>query len=129
MMDDLFKILPGVVAPNPAARVAGERAGRGVAPAGASFAAVLDGQTSPVRFSRHAQERMASRGISMSPEQLTRLNQAVSNVEAKGGRDSLVFLDDKALVVSVKNQTVVTVVDREGLKGNVFTNIDSAIIA
>jgi len=72
---------------------------------------------------------MASRGIAMSPEQLTRLNQAVSSVEAKGSRDSLVLLDDNALVVSVKNQTVVTVVDREALKGNVFTNIDSAIIA
>jgi len=31
--------------------------------------------------------------------------------------------------VSVKNDTVVTVVDREQLKNNVFTNIDSAVIA
>lgn len=127
-MDDLFKILPGVVAPNPV-KPADARSGGAAGPAGASFAEVLRGQIQAVRFSRHAQERMASRGISMSPEQLARLNQAVSAVEAKGGRDSLVFLDDKALVVSVKNQTVVTVVEREGLKGNVFTNIDSAIIA
>ncbi|NTV14046.1 MAG: flagellar protein [Desulfobulbaceae bacterium] len=125
-MDDLFKILPGVIAPVPVSR--GERR-QGVAPAGANFAAVLDRQIPAVRFSRHAQERMANRGISMSPDELLRLNRAVSSVEAKGGRDSLVLLDDKALVVSVKNQTVVTVVDREGLKENVFTNIDSAIIA
>ena len=127
-MEDLFKILPGVVATT-TAKPAGERSGRGINPAGASFAEVLKGQSSAVRFSRHAQERMASRGIAMSPEQLTRLNQAVSSVEAKGSRDSLVLLDENALVVSVKNQTVVTVVDREALKGNVFTNIDSAIIA
>lgn len=126
-MDDLFKILPGVVAP-PTATPRGERK-NGVSPAGVSFAEVLDRQTPAIRFSRHAQERMASRGISMSPDELTRLDRAVSNVVAKGGRDSLVLLDDKALVVSVKNQTVVTVVDREGLKENVFTNIDSAIIA
>ncbi|MCK4503424.1 MAG: flagellar protein, partial [Desulfuromonadales bacterium] len=31
--------------------------------------------------------------------------------------------------VSVKNDTVVTVVDREQLRNNVFTNIDSAVIA
>lgn len=127
-MDDLFKILPGVVAPNSAARPSGVRGGSGTA-VGPSFAEVLKGQTQEVRFSRHAQERMASRGIRISQEQLVRLDQAVASVKAKGGRDSLVLLDDQALVVSVKNQTVVTVVDREGLKGNVFTNIDSAIIA
>ena len=72
---------------------------------------------------------MASRGITMSGAELARLGQALSQVEAKGGRDSLVLLDDKALVVSVKNQTVVTVVERAGLRENVFTNIDSAVIA
>lgn len=128
-MDDPFKILPGVVAPPTVAKPLAGRSGLGGASAGASFAEVLNGQTQAVRFSRHAQERMVSRGISMSPEQLARLNQAVASVEAKGGRDSLVLLDNNALVVSVKNQTVVTVVDKEGLKGNVFTNIDSAIIA
>jgi flagellar operon protein len=39
------------------------------------------------------------------------------------------MLNDNALVVSVKNSQVVTVVDRDNLKDNVFTNIDSAIIA
>jgi hypothetical protein len=31
-------------------------------------------------------------------------------------------------VVSVKNQTVITAVDAASMKGNVFTNIDSAVI-
>jgi len=82
-----------------------------------------------VKFSRHAVDRMDSRGIQFSPDQLQRLEQAVSQVQAKGGRESLVMIDDTALVVSVKNDTVVTVVDREQLKNNVFTNIDSAVIA
>ena len=56
-------------------------------------------------------------------------NPNLTQVNAKGGRESLVMLDDTALVVSVKNDTVVTVVDREQLKNNVFTNIDSAVIA
>ena len=47
----------------------------------------------------------------------------------KGSRDSLVLLDNAAFVVSVTNKTVITVVDRESLKDNVFTNIDSAVIA
>lgn len=86
-------------------------------------------KSSGVRFSGHALERMQRRGINFNPGQLERLQQAVAQVDAKGGRDSLVMLDETALVVSVKNETVVTVVDREQLKQNVFTNIDSAVIA
>jgi len=84
---------------------------------------------SPVKFSRHATARMESRGIAFDDNQIKRLETAVSQVSAKGGKESLVMLDDTALVVSVKNDTVVTVVDREQLKNNVFTNIDSAVIA
>ncbi|MCW8859270.1 MAG: flagellar protein [Deltaproteobacteria bacterium] len=82
-----------------------------------------------VKFSKHATDRMQSRGINFSSNQMQRLVSAVSQVNAKGGRESLVMLDNTALVVSVKNETVVTVVDREQLKNNVFTNIDSAVIA
>jgi flagellar operon protein len=48
---------------------------------------------------------------------------------SKGARESLVLLDQTAFVVSVPNRTVITVVDKENLKQNVFTNIDSAVIA
>lgn len=72
---------------------------------------------------------MNSRGIQFSPNQIDRLEKAVSEVDAKGGKESLVMIDDTALVVSVKNDTVVTVVDKQQLKNNVFTNIDSAVIA
>ena len=82
-----------------------------------------------VKFSKHATARMENRGINFSATQMQRLTSAVSQVEAKGGKESLVLLDDTALVVSVKNDTVITVVDREQLKNNVFTNIDSAVIA
>lgn len=83
----------------------------------------------PVGFSRHAMDRMASRGISFSDSDLQRLNGAVDLVQAKGGRESLVLMDNTALVVSVKNRQVITVMDQAQLKDNVFTNIDSAIIA
>ena len=38
------------------------------------------------------------------------------------------MMGDSALVVSVKNRTVVTALDKTQMKGNVFTNIDSAVI-
>ena len=95
-----------------------------------SFDQLLRNKIEPgVKFSKHAVDRMNSRGIQFSPNQLERLQQAVAQVGAKGGKESLVMIDDTALVVSVKNDTVVTVVDRQQLRNNVFTHIDSAVIA
>ncbi|MBN2644257.1 MAG: flagellar protein [Desulfuromonadaceae bacterium] len=82
-----------------------------------------------VRFSKHAAQRMQSRGIQFGAGEIGRLNQAVQLAETRGCRDSLVLIDNTALVVSVKDSTVVTVANKEQLQGNLFTNIDSAIIA
>lgn len=92
-----------------------------------SFANILE-QAQELRFSQHAQERLQARNIAFSADQLKQLEGAVNSVAQKGGRDSLVMLGDAALVVSVKNRTVVTAMDRTQMKGNVFTNIDSAIV-
>jgi flagellar operon protein len=81
-----------------------------------------------LRFSQHAVERMKSRGIRMSPEVLGRLESAVQRAAQKGSRDALVLSSESAFVVSVKNNTVVTVMDREMMKENVFTNIDSTVL-
>ena len=81
-----------------------------------------------LKFSHHAIERMQSRGITYSPQDLTRLGEAVQKAAAKGSRDTLVLMDHSALIVSVKNNTVVTVMDKSALKENVFTNIDSTIV-
>lgn len=81
-----------------------------------------------VKFSNHAIERMRTRGISYSPEDITKLSDAISRAAAKGSKDSLVLMNDSALIVSVKNNTVVTVMDKNALKENVFTNIDSTVV-
>ncbi|UPU36400.1 flagellar protein [Geomonas paludis] len=93
------------------------------------FAQVLDQKLpgQPVRLSQHAQERLKSRGITLSDADMKQLEGAVDSVAQKGGRESLILMGDAALVVSVKNRTVVTAMDRQGMKGNVFTNIDSAV--
>jgi flagellar operon protein len=91
------------------------------------FATVLE-KTQGLTFSQHAQDRLRSRNISFSPEQLQQLEGAVASVAQKGGKDSLVMVGDAALVVSVKNRTVVTAMDRQQMRCNVFTNIDSAVV-
>jgi flagellar operon protein len=91
-------------------------------------AATIKGEAPQLKFSNHAVERMQSRGISYSPEDMNRLGEAVKKAAAKGSKDTLVLMDSSALIVSVKNNTVVTVMDKNALKENVFTNIDSTIV-
>ncbi len=98
--------------------------------ANSPFAKILD-QKLPaegVKFSQHAQDRLRARNITFSAAELANLEGAVTSVAQKGGKESLVMMGDSALVVSVKNRTVVTALDRAQMRGNVFTNIDSAVI-
>lgn len=95
-----------------------------------AFARVLDDKLPPqgVKFSQHAQDRLRARNISFSANDIANLEGAVNSVAQKGGKESLVMMGDSALVVSIKNRTVVTAMDRNQMRGNVFTNIDSAVI-
>ena len=56
------------------------------------------------------------------------MEEAVDKARNKGGRETLILLGDVALVVSVVNRTVITAIDGDSLKDNVFTQIDSAVI-
>jgi flagellar operon protein len=94
-----------------------------------AFENVLQGELRGVTFSKHAQERLESRQIRLNDADMTSLQRAVTRAEEKGAKDSLVLLRDLAFIVSVKNRTVVTAVDGDHLKDNVFTNIDSAVFA
>jgi len=81
-----------------------------------------------VAFSKHASQRLHSRGIQLSDEQLGRIADAVDKAAAKGSRETLVLTDDAALVISIENRTVITAFDREHLREGVVTSIDSAVI-
>jgi flagellar operon protein len=81
-----------------------------------------------LKFSGHAQSRLLARQIQLSPEQIARLQGGVHQAQEKGARDSLVMLDNLAFIVSIPNRTVVTALDGAARAGNVFTQIDSAVI-
>ena len=131
MADNIYIPPQNIRAPDQVSRGRGTERSNGSEKKAPAFGAVLHQHLrgSEVTFSKHATARMQSRGIELSPASMGRLNQAVSQAQAKGCSDSLVLLDNNAMVVSVKDNTVVTVADKEQLKGNIFTNIDSAIIA
>jgi flagellar operon protein len=98
---------------------------------GQDFRTLLDdlGKPAGIRFSRHAARRISARGISMDSGRISKLDAAVNAAGSKGARESLVLMDELALVVSVRNRTVITAMSSDETKGNVFTSIDSTVIA
>jgi flagellar operon protein len=128
MVDQIF--LPNPVQPGRIDRPLPTKTGNAGQVNGPSFASVLDTKlpAQGIRFSQHAQDRLRARNINFSANDLASLEGAVNSVAQKGGKESLVMMGDSALVVSIKNRTVVTAMDRTQMKGNVFTNIDSAVI-
>ncbi|MEW6649641.1 MAG: TIGR02530 family flagellar biosynthesis protein [Chloroflexota bacterium] len=93
-----------------------------------AFAETL-AQVQEVRFSNHAQKRLQSRDIALSDEHVNRLSQAIHKAEQRGGKSSLVMVDDLAFVVNVRERLVVTAVDAGHRGEGVFTQIDSVVIA
>jgi flagellar operon protein len=124
---------PALVAPGPIAPVQptapAQRQNATQATSGPSFSEVLTSHTSAPQFSRHALQRLQQRGITLDQSTLGRLTEGVSRAAGKGSRDSVVFVDGTAYVVSVANNTVITAVPSEHMRQQVFTNIDSAVIA
>jgi flagellar operon protein len=95
---------------------------------GASFADTL-AQAQNLRFSNHAQKRLESRNINLNDDGLNRLSNAVDKAEKRGGKESLVLVDDMAFIVNVKERLVVTALDSQSRGEGVFTKIDSVVFA
>jgi len=93
------------------------------------FDEIFSKEISKVKLSKHAQQRLESRDISLSASEMDRINTAVQQAEAKGSKDSLVMMDNTAFVVNIPNRTVITAMSLAASNGNVFTNIDSVVFA
>jgi len=94
------------------------------------FTQVLEQELKGVQFSQHALARLQSRNINFGQAELAKLNNAIDKAFQKGAKESVVFMNSNnlALVVSIKNKTVITAIDGANIKENIFTNIDSAVM-
>ena len=79
-------------------------------------------------FSQHARQRLEERNLTLNERDMDRLDDLVTRMAGKGAKESLVLMNDIALVVSVANRKVITAMDGNSAKDNIFTNIDSAAI-
>ncbi len=94
-----------------------------------SFQEILDQKltNNGITFSKHANLRTIERNIEVTQKDLERLGDACEKVREKGIRDALIVMNDSAFIVNAPNRTVITVVDKEEMKSNIFTNIDGAL--
>ncbi len=79
-------------------------------------------------ISKHAKTRIEQRNIEISSEDWKKISEKVTEAKQMGVNESLVLLDHAALIVSAKNQTVITAMDRSETNSQIFTNINGTII-
>lgn len=95
----------------------------------ADFSRLMNNKAGDLKFSAHAQTRLKSRQINLSTEIMSKLDKAVNGAQKKGSQDTLVLLSNLAFIVNIPNKTVVTAMEGNTIRENVFTNIDSTVIA
>jgi len=103
----------------------------GTKPVGKPFDQILKQKVESAQdvvFSAHARDRLVQRNIQLTPHDIERLQGGVQQAAGKGAKESLVLMNELAFVVSVPNRTVITAMTGESVRGNVFTQIDSAVI-
>ena len=85
-------------------------------------------QPAALKISKHAAERLTERDIHISDAEWARVTDMVNEAKTKGIKESLVLMDQAALIVSARNSTVITAMDRTEAKNQLFTNIDGTIV-
>jgi len=98
-----------------------------IQPKKTKFKDILD-HVQELKVSKHAKERLQQRNIHIDEKQWHVIGEKMNEVKQKGVKDSVVILNDAALLVSAKNHTVVTAMGRKEATEKVFTNIDGTIL-
>lgn len=85
-------------------------------------------QAGQLKFTKHASERLGRRDITISDEQMQRLEDGARRAGEKGIKESLVLVDSLAFIVNTRQNTVITAMNQAETSENIYTNIDGAVI-
>ncbi|MFR5265969.1 TIGR02530 family flagellar biosynthesis protein [Clostridium sp.] len=78
------------------------------------------------KVSNHASERLKS--INLNSIDYKKIEEGFKKAREKGSKNAVILYKNMALVASIENSTLITVVADGRAKENVFTNIDSLVI-
>jgi flagellar operon protein len=76
-----------------------------------------------LKISNHAQKRMSARKLNLADDDYVQISKAVSELQEKGSRESLLLYKDMGLIANVQNRTIITAMDMNEI--GTVTNIDS----
>lgn len=76
--------------------------------------------------SKHAAQRLNE--INFTEEDMKQIEKGFEIAKDKNSKNTVMLYKDVALIASVENKTLITAVDKERAKDNIFTNIDSVVI-
>ncbi len=79
-------------------------------------------------ISKHAQLRMNQRNIDIDSATWSKIESRVQQAKKMGVTESLVLTENEALIVSAKNNTVITAMNRQEATAQIFTNINGTIL-
>ena len=71
---------------------------------------------------------MAQRNIDIDSVTWSKIESKIQQAKKMGVTESLVLTDNSALVVSAKNNTVITAMNRQEASAQIFTNINGTIL-
>ena len=77
-------------------------------------------------LSKHAAERLNE--INFTDEDMKNIGEGFNLAEDKGAKNSVMIYKDVALIASIENRTLITAIEKDRAKDNVFTNVDSVVI-
>lgn len=76
--------------------------------------------------SKHAALRL--REINFTDEDIRNIEKGFKIAKEKNSKNAVMLYKDVALIASVENNTLITAVEKERAKDNIFTNVDSVVI-
>lgn len=124
-----FRVINGVAYPVGNFQLPKERSTEKTNDNKASFKDILKNEISKQEeytLSKHAANRLKE--INFTEDDMKEIGKGFKIAENKGSKNSVMLYKDVALIASIENKTVITAVDRERTKENIFTNIDSVVI-
>ena len=94
-----------------------------------SFQSVLNGiknKDEGFTISKHAALRLNE--INFTEEDMKQIEKGFEIAKDKNSKNTVMLYKDVAIIASVENKTLITAVEKDRAKENIFTNIDSVVI-
>lgn len=94
-----------------------------------SFQSILDSAKSKdegFTVSKHAAKRLDE--INFTEEDMKQIEKGFEIAKDKNSKNTVMLYKDVAIIASVENKTLITAVEKDRAKDNIFTNVDSVVI-